>query len=155
MEAHRADATHQRHQCSCVVERGPQGPSKDITEAERDTPFQSISILPGLQQLNNPSHNEYTVELVGVGGVSLLVQDQRQWREEEEEACPIRVGLSQGYSWKELGLSVWGPGQANKTEEGKRELTLCGERVVEVFLGWAVLPIALKCSSLWGRGGTS
>lgn len=43
-------------------------------------------------------------------GVRLLVQDQRQQREEEEEACPILVGWSQGHSWKELSPSVWGPG---------------------------------------------
>lgn len=74
----------------------------------------------------------------------MLVQDQRQQREEEEEACSILVGLSQGHSWKELGPSVWGLGQANKTEEGRREFILCGECVVEVFLGWAILPITLK-----------
>lgn len=74
----------------------------------------------------------------------MLVQDKRQQREEEEEACSILVGLSQGHSWKELGPSVWGLGQANKTEEGRREFIPCGECVVEVFLGWAVLPITLK-----------
>lgn len=40
-----------------------------------------------------------------------------------------------------IGVGAW---DRQTPEEGKREFTLCGECVVEVFLGWAVLSITLK-----------
>lgn len=78
------------------------------------------------------------------------IRGRQQREEEEEEGWPILVDPSQGHSWKGVGpISVGAWDRQTGLGEGKRESVLCGECVVEVFLGWR------KVGSIFRMGRSS